>query len=1166
MKKQGKKSLRKNIIREILNTKSRFLSILAIIGISVGFYTGLRSSSPSMMETARQYYGDHHLADISLVSTVGFDDEDIQTIKKTDCVKEIMPAYTADLIVSQKNVDSVVRVHSLPQKTKTNTNVMNELMLLEGHLPVKDDECVVESYYMKYGYKIGDVIKFSEKTEKTDTNDILKHQEYKIVGIIDSPLYVTYQRGSTTVGNGSVLFYMMIKPEEFKSERYTNLYVRTRASDSKVSDFSDEYAAMVEEDLKTIKSISGECINRFNATTLADAQKELSDAKKEYADKKKETQTKLTDGEKKLADGEYELFEKITAGRQKLSDGKRELDDAKAKLAKGQKEYSDKLTEAKRKLTESQMLYADAQNQYNNAKTDYDTQIAQAQSKLNAAQTEYNNQYTIFYSSTKPNAETKLLLMKTAIDTCSDVLNKTRDEIEKLKNVELLTDDIQKQLDEQNAKLNEYQKKIDEYQIQYSDGQKQLAEGEQQLADAKQRLDDAQTEFQEQKANGALQLADAQNQLNDANAQLENGKLEYESAMTTGMLELQAAQTKITEGEKELESGLKELEKQEKTGLETIKLSREKLIQGKYEANTKLSEAEEKLIDAEDKIEMLKNAKWYVNDRDNNPGYSGLTEDANRVDNIAVVFPVFFVIVAALVCLTTMSRMVEERRTEIGTLKALGYSSFDICSKYFVYAFLAASLGSIIGGTIGVLTLPYIIVSTYGIMYMLPETVLVISWQSFVVSSLAGILCTCAVAVISCFRELTLAPATLMRPKAPKPGKRILLEHIPFIWKHMNFTSKVTARNLFRYKARFLMTVIGVAGCTALIIAGFGLKDSITVIAGRQFGELTKYNQIYALSEAETADKKSYLMSQFRKDDRFSNVLLVYQDWTNVYADKKEDRLEIHMVIGENQHEFEQMFILRNRQTHQKISLSDDGAVISERLAEVFGIKVGDVLNFTVDEEYYQCKISGITENYASNYLYMTEKYYQQITENRLRYNMIFTMTNDQYKDMESDIANEWMKNKDIVTVSLISDQVDAIEDTLESLNFIVFVMIFCAGLLAVVVLYNLTNINIAERTREIATIKVLGFYDLETANYVYRENIVLTLVGGAVGLLLGSLFTDFIMDSLQMDMVMFPKVVEPASYLYGFLLTFAFSMLVNFIMYFKMNKISMVESLKSVD
>ncbi len=1141
---------------------------MAIIGISVGFYTGLRSASPSMIETAQQYFDSQHLSDVSILSTVGFDDQDVDEVMKLNCVEQAMPSYQADLIITQDSADSVVRVHSLPQKTDTNTDILNEPILVDGRLPVKDNECVIESYYLKMaGYKIGDTIRFNESVEGTKTTNFIKNLEYKIVGVVNSPLYLSFSRGMTTVGNGSVLFYMMVCPSAFSLERYTNIYLQTEASKTGLSSFDDEYRQRVAQDMEQIKRISGKSVERFNTTTLADAQKKLDDANQEYTDKKQEAETQITDGEKKLADGQAAFNTKIAEAEQKLTDSQKQLTDAKNKLAKAQTDSAKELANAKKKLTEGETQYAQAETQYNNAKLTYDTQIEQAQQKLTSARTEYNNQYLIFYSSTKPNSEMTLTLMKTAIDGCNEVINKTKDEIEKIKSSAFVGEHIEKQLNDLNAKLTEYQTKLAEYQKQYDDGKKQLAEGEKKLFAAKTELDTAQELLNTKKADGAKQLTDAQNQLNDAKSKLDSGKFEYDSAVTNGMLEMQAAQQKITDGEKQLADGKAELEKQKSVGLESIKLAREKLIQGKYDAKVGLETAEQKLKDAEHQISLLKDAKWYVYDRTNNAGYSGLREDAQRVDNVAVVFPVFFVLVAVLVCLTTMTRMVEERRTEIGTLKALGYSKRDISAKYIIYALLAALTGSIVGGVIGVLTLPYIIVWTYGIMYILPATKLVVSWSNLLISAGVGIVCTCGVALISCLTELRTCPAVLIRPKAPRPGKRILLEHITPIWKHLNFTSKVTMRNLFRYKARFLMTVIGVAGCTALIVAALGLKDSITVIADRQFKELTMYDQVYALSSADTADAKSELMDEFRADERFEGVNLGYQGWTSIYyAENYNSQINMYVIIGENKDEFEKMFILRDRVTHQKTELTDDGVIITERLSEIIGAGVGDNIRFKMDDVMYNAKISGITENYAGNYVYLSPKSYEKITGGKLKYNTVFASVAEQYKNEQKSISNDWMKQDDIVTVTLISDQMDLIEDTLKALDIIVYVIILSAGLLAVVVLYNLTNINIAERMREIATLKVLGFYNGETANYVYRENIILTVVGAAIGLFFGSFLSRFIIESIQMDMVMFPKEVTVLTYILGFVLTFAFSMLVNWMMYFKMKKISMVESLKSVD
>lgn len=1164
---KAENALRKNILREIFGSKSRFIAIFAIIGISVGFFSGLKSSGPSMITTSLQYFSDTHLMDIQLLSTVGFDDDDIQELSEIDFVDDVMPAYSSDLIITQNNIDSVVKVMSVPQKTETNKNLLNEPILKEGRLPKNEGECAIESYFLKMsGYKLGDTITFNPSVEGKDTTSFVKHLEQKIVGIVDSPMYLTYLRGNSTIGDGTVAFYMLVPPEEFAVERYTIVYIRTNASDGRVYELGDEYKDIIKEQKEKIEEISSGCISRFEATTLSDAKKKLKEARNEYEEKKSDALKEISDGEKKLAEGIREFYDKTGEAGKKLIDGEKELAESKEKLEQGQKDYKEGIEEAKKKLTDAQDKYNEGLKQYNEGKLEYDTQIDEAEKKLQSAQNEYDIQYQIFYSSTKPQAETKLTLLKEASDLLMSLLNKAEDRLNELRKSEILSDDIKKEISELKKKISEYKKKTEEYQEQYNEGTKKLAEGEEQLRKGKEQLDSAKEELSRKKAEGAAKLSDAKIQLDSAEGQLANGKLEYETVLTTGMLELQAAQTKISEGERQLEEGKKELEEGEKEALLKMKSGREELLKGKYEAHVQLGDAEKKLRDAEEQLSALENAKWYVNDRDYNPGYSGLSEDADRVDNVAKVFPVFFLLIAGLVCFTTMTRMVEEHRTETGTLKALGYSNLAIAMKYIIYSGAAAILGSLAGGAAGLFTLPYIIVGTYGIMYTIPPTILTISWSSYLLASLTGIVCICLVSLFACYKDLKLTPATLMRPKSPKPGKRILLEYIKPLWNHMNFTSKVTARNLFRYKARFFMTVVGVAGCTALMVAAMGLRDSVTDIADKQFNGLTRYDQIYSLAESGTSKEKEYLMSLFHADESFENTLLGDMIWADISGENGGKTLPIRFVIGEDKEQFGKMFILRDRVTREKVPLTDDGIVVTERIGEVFDLKAGDNVIITIDEEKYKCRVSGFTENYAGSLGYMTPEYYSSMTGSEAKYNVVLTKLAEDSRDDERDIANRYMKSDDIITVTSMTEQVNTMLDMMGSLDFIILVMMFCSGLLAVVVLYNLTNINIAERVREIATIKVLGFYSLETANFIYREGIVLTVIGGLAGLGLGNVFATFIVESIQMDNVMFPKEVSFWSYIIAFAMTIVFSLIVNFMMYFKMRKISMVESLKSIE
>ena len=1153
-----KKSLRKNIFREITKSRSRFISIFAIIGISVGFFTGVKSACPSMIETARQYFEEHDLMDISLVSTVGFDEKDVDDIKKLDFTREVMPSYFSDLIVKEGDVDSVVRVMALPDEK----HEINKPLLKEGRFPEKDDECLLDGYYAKLsGMKIGDTVIFSEKTENTPTTDFIKHLKYKIVGLADSPLYLTYSRGSTNVGGGSISFYIMIKPSEFVSERYTRIFILTDTSKNVVSTISDEYKDLIKDEKNVLEELSESCISRFRNTTLADAKEKLQKAKNEFSDKKNETLKKIADGEKKLAEGEKEFEEKIAEGEKKIADGEKELQNGKEKLEQGKAEYTEKIKEGQQKLSDGRKKYSEGKAQYEKGLLEYNTKMEQAQNKLDNAQRDFDMQYNLFYTVTKPQAEQTLNLLQTGIELAEKGIGDAQSALDKVKDTGIFKD-----IDTAQKRLDEYKEQLAQLQKQYDEGKAQLEDGERQLDSAKQQLENAKDEFLIQKAEAARQLNEAKIQLDNAEREIAAGESELQTGMTTGLFELQQAQEKLDKGEKELEQGKAELETQKKKALAELDSARKELEKGKKEADEQLADAEKQLYDAQKKLDDLENAKWYIYDRDDNTGYAGLEEDAQRIDNIAKVFPLFFLIVAALVCLTTMSRMVEERRTEIGTLKALGYSNADISAKYLIYGGLAGIGGCIIGGFAGVSTLPKIIVDAYGVMYIMPPTKLVIAWDSYILSSIVAVLCICFVAVFSCRNDLRLEPAALMRPKAPKPGKRILLEYITPLWKKLNFTSKVTARNLFRYKARFFMTVIGVAGCTALIVAGFGIMDSIKSIGDLQYVEITRYEQIYALSEKGTAKQKSDLMSKFESDDRIEKAMLTYMGWSEVSSDNSSVNMNVRIIIGENNDDFQKMFILRDRKTHENFTLENNSVIIDERMSDVLKLKKGDTLNLKIDDKPCTCKISGITENYAGNFIYMTPECYEDLTGKLMEYNVILTTVSDNAKDKQHEMANDFMKYDDIVTASLISEQVEAIMDTLDSLNIVVVVMVFCAGLLAVVVLYNLTNINIAERVREIATIKVLGFYSLETANYIYRENIVLTIVGAFAGLFMGNMLSGFIVSSIQMNNVMFPKIISPLSYLWGFLLTLVFSMLVNFIMYFKMNKISMVESLKSIE
>ncbi len=518
-------------------------------------------------------------------------------------------------------------------------------------------------------------------------------------------------------------------------------------------------------------------------------------------------------------------------------------------------------------------------------------------------------------------------------------------------------------------------------------------------------------------------------------------------------------------------------------------------------------------------------------------------------------------------CLTTMTRIVEEKRTEVGTLKALGYSNGAIRMKFVVYATAAAALGCVIGITVGMLTLPYIIYNAYGIMYELQSLTLVMPWGVAIGGVCAGFACTTAVAVYTCSLALKEQPASLMRPKSPKIGKKIVLERIPFIWKHMNFISKVTARNILRYKARFLMTVVGVAGCTALMLAGFGLKSSISGITDKQFGEIQTYDMLAVLHGDGTFHQKQDVLDFVLEQDEVSGAMLELQ--TSITADNTgggNEQSDVYLVVPSSIEDMREFIHLHERESGNEIELTNEGAVITEKLADNLGVSAGDSIVITDDNTEYTLTVTGVCENYLYGYVYISPAYYEEIYGTQTRCNMLMVSMSDTEDDAQSSLGEKCLDNDGITAVSFISGSIDNFLDTVESLDAVILLLIVCAGLLAVVVLYNLTNINIAQRQREIATIKVLGFYDSETSAYVYRENIVLTICGIIVGLVLGIVLHRFVILTIEVNKTMFCRDIAWWCYLAATVLTAVFAALVNAVMYGKIKAIDMVESLKSVE
>lgn len=667
------------------------------------------------------------------------------------------------------------------------------------------------------------------------------------------------------------------------------------------------------------------------------------------------------------------------------------------------------------------------------------------------------------------------------------------------------------------------------------------------LSDAKAELNDAENEFKTQKADAQKKLADARYEIDENEKSLEKNAAFMPAQMLNG-------------ARAELEAAKEELAKKEAEASEEF-----------AKAELEIADAQKKLNDAQKELDDIKLPDWYALGRADSPGHAGFEQDADRVDAIAVVFPVFFFLIAALVCLTTMTRMVEEQRGQVGILTALGYGKFKILSKYLFYAAFTSIVGSIIGLAIGFQVFPKVVYTVYGMMYTTPEILTPWNHGLAILAIVVFLICILGSTLLACAGELICTPADLIRPKPPKNGKRIILENIPFLWKRFSFTQKLTARNILRYKKRFFMTLIGIAGCTALMLTGFGVKDSISGIVPNQFGNIFVYDAQVGFTEKiypknQTASQKE-LFTSIDENEKISEYLLTHQQTVKGSISKNADgqRLDSYLYVPSDATRLDSFISLKNRKTDEKTPIGDEGAVISEKLARELSLKVGDSIAVEDNDlKTYEIKVTGICENYIQNYIFISPIQYEKIYGESCSYQMMLANLTPLGAQNETQLSTELIKNDEISGVFFSSETEKTFSETFDRLDIVVLVLTVSASLLAFVVLYNLTSINVTERTREIATIKVLGFYDKEVDGYIYRENIILTLLGILLGFLLGIGLHTFVMKVAEVNIALFVPIIKPLSYLWSALLTIVFSVAVNLVIHFRLKKIDMVESLKS--
>ena len=1016
-----KSALLKDSIKEIKNTYKRFLSILVMAFLGVGFFAGMRAASPDMVDTIDQYYKESQVYDIKILSTLGLTNDDIDALSEIDEIENTVGTYETEGKIEIDNKEIITKIMSVEK--------LNKPILLQGNLPKTQNECVVEDSFLTANHKsIGNTIEVeAEKTKNDEGEEVeyLNKNILKIVGTVKSPLYISRDRGTSSLGSGKIDYYIYVPKENIKAnEIYTNIYIKLKNSENYTtsSEKYEEYIAEVKEKIEAIKE---------------EREKARHDKLVDIATRK------VKEAEEKLNENKQNAQQQIEEAKQEIENGKNKIEKAEVKLNSSKKEADTK--------------FKSAYNQIQMAKES----IFQNETQLNQKEQEAGQQIT--------ELEIKKQGLQTQFDTIENNLTQLETQYNQIKD---------------NPNISEEQKQMLENKIQM------LKQSKQTIKAGIEQINNGITTGKQEIENAKTQLQNAKNELTKKEKQYEATKTATYSSLENAKIEIEKSKTELEKGEKELE------EKQE-------------------EFKDKIADAESKLIDSREKIANIENPTWYVLDRYSNTGYNSFIQDTESIENISKVFPIVFFMVALLISLTSMTRMVEEQRTQIGTLKALGYNKLQIASKYVIYAGLACVIGGVLGMSVGFVLLPQIIWTMYQMMYQMTDNIH-ISFNIIIGGMGLLLICVCIIGatIYAVLKELVQTPSTLMRPKAPKMGKRVLLEKIPFIWKRLSFSQKVTVRNIFRYKKRFLMTIIGILGCTALIVVGFGVRDSIRCIMPNQFEKVFNYDmQIGLKNGLEDEQKQKYIISLQEKTE-LEKVVETYM--TSNIAKNQENEEDVQIIVPKEPKDLDEVINLTDVKTGEKVQLEENAICLTDKVAELLNVKQGDTITLkdSKDKE-RQVKISNIVENYVYHYVYMSRITYENLYGENYNTNMLFTKNNNLSEEQETNLATEIMNQSEVASISRNSSIMNLLDDTMKSLNYVVIILIVSAGLLAFVVLYNLSNVNISERIRELATIKVLGFYDKEVYSYVTRETVILTAIGIVLGLISGYFLNYFIIRNL---------------------------------------------------
>lgn len=1326
----------KTTVREIRGSLGRYIAIFAIVMLGVGLFAGLKATTPAMIETENQYLSEQNFFDLRLLSSIGFEDTDIEKLKQLKETADVEGAVSADALCdSGDGNESVYKFHTVP-------DAVSRVVVTAGRLPQRADECVLDASL--YGEEaIGSKIRVTDNNS-ADTLDMFAERTFTAVGIVRSPYYINFERGTSSIGDGKITAFLYVPKDAFACDYLTEIYVTAK---QKYDVYTDAYEDYIDSILDGMETQTETLVQARYQKLTQEAQEKIDDAQKELDEKKAEAEEELRDGRKKIADGEKELKDgeqELLDGAKKISDGEKECADAESEIASREKELADgekelrsrksqlfdaevKIKQAEQEIADNETKLADGRAKLRQAEKQLktqeaklkqeETQLLKKEKALPGQEAELKEQLTALNKKIKEadsqekalseqlaklksreaeleRQEAELLAQKEQLEQAYAGLNLQQklsgQEASLQKNMkpgqgtmeqrnadsgqeamgqqsvntdrgameqqnadsdqgafrqqsaksdqgtegQQNTDSDQGVLRQQRAELpqeeqgpedtgrslaesqaGDYEERMAAIQeglsqiaagkkeladgisqvqaglAQLADGRKQaesgrkqlqaglaeLAEGKKQLKAGKKKIESAKMQL----ADGKKELAGQETQLLKSERELEAGKSKTAQAraeLADGRTQLARAEAELADGRTKLADGRTELQKAKaeladaqkelKKGKADLKKGRRELADAKTEYTDAVEKFEKETADAQRKIDdaraelsELEEPDSYVLTRNTNIGYACYESDSNIVAAIANVFPVFFFLVAALVCMTTMNRMIEEQRTQIGVLKALGYSDGAIMGKYLFYAGSAAFLGAVAGCLGGTWLFPKVIWMGYSIMYSMGDITYIFDVRLALLSLAAALLCSVGAAYASCRYELYSVPANLIRPKAPKSGRRIFLERVSFIWSRMKFLHKVSMRNIVRYKKRFFMMILGIGGCTALLVTGFGIQDSVTNVADMQYNEIQVYD--IGITFADGVSNKDMEALKKRLDKKISRISCRYEE--SVDLDFNGKTKSIYLEIPENAREISDFLNLHTKDGKEIAYPSEGEAVLSAKIADNLGIHTGDTLTLRdSDMNSLSVTVTELCENYVYNYIYISRETYKKQLGSEPEFKSAY-VTVKKGEDIH-ETAAAVSDSGNVLAVSITGDMRERIASMMESMDYIVMLIIVCAGSLAFIVLYNLTNINITERIREIATIKVLGFYAKETADYVFRENLALTAIGAVIGLGLGKWLHAFVMYQVNIDMLSFKTMIRTESYLWSLLLTFCFAMLVNGVMFFKLEKINMAESLKSIE